>query len=297
MRIAVLGAGAIGKVHIRLLNKLGIEEPCFLSRTVESGEATSKYLHNAFGIRSNYYTSFDAMVSNGLDGATICLPAEFHYEYLMKLLSREIPVFCEKPLFWNNLDSHKDVILKLKEISKFKEKNLLVNTCNSCFIKAVQKHESVFEPIKSFKFSFFTNGLNRYLDIGIDLLPHALSLLIELLGSHEIKNLKIDRVESNRFFCSFSYDKAHIEFDLRESKEITKELSFRINDTEYKRIQETLNSNYRVSLKNLETGNQYYMQDPFEVYIQKFLDSCKNKCNSDIEDPLTNLNKMCEIIF
>ncbi len=297
MRIAVLGAGAIGKVHIRLLNKLGIEEPCFLCRTVESGQATAKYLHKEFGIRSNFYTCFDALVSNGLDGATVCLPTELHYEYLMKLLSSQIPVFCEKPLFWNKLDSRKDVTLKLKEISKFKEKILLVNTCNSCFIKTVKRHESVCEPIESFKFNFFTNGLNRYWDIGIDLLPHALSLLVELLGNCEIKNLKIDQVEYNRFFCSFCYDKAHVEFDLRESQDITKELSFIINGTEYKRLQETLNSNYRVSLKNLENGNQYYMQDPFEVYIQKFLDSCKNKCTSDIEDSLTNFNKMCEIIF
>ena len=47
----------------------------------------------------------------------------------------------------------------------------------------------------------FTNGLNRYKGIGVDLLPHALSLLIELLGNHKIENLKIGDIQPNRFFA------------------------------------------------------------------------------------------------
>ena len=47
----------------------------------------------------------------------------------------------------------------------------------------------------NFKFNFFTNGPNRYNDIAIDLLPHALSLLIELLGDLEIKDIAIESVE------------------------------------------------------------------------------------------------------
>ena len=57
------------------------------------------------------------------------------------------------------------------------------------FYKELKKHENINEPIESFRFNFFTNGLNRYKGIGVDLLPHALSLLIELLGNHKIENL------------------------------------------------------------------------------------------------------------
>ena len=31
MKIAVLGAGNIGRVHLRILNKLGIEQPFFIT--------------------------------------------------------------------------------------------------------------------------------------------------------------------------------------------------------------------------------------------------------------------------
>ena len=297
MRIAVLGAGAIGKVHLRLLNKLGIEEPHFLTRTVQSGEATSQYLYKTFGIRAHYHTAFDAMMSNGFDGAIICLPAELHYEYLIRLLSHDVPIFCEKPLFWNNEDSREDVMLKLAEISKCKNPSLLINTCNSNFINEVQRHEPIVEPVTNFKFNFFTNGPNRYNDIAIDLLPHALSLLIELLGDLEVKDIAIKSVEFSRFFCSFKYGNTHIEFDLREAPEISKELSFSINGRQYRRAQETVNSIYRVSLVNTETGAKYYMRDPFEVYLKRFLDSCNYKFQLDMEQPFTNFKKMCEIIF
>ena len=204
--------------------------------------------------------------------------------------------FVKKPLFWNNHDSYNNVMLKLREILKYKKKILLINTCNNHFIKELKKHESILEPINSFKFNFFTNGSNRYKDIGVDLLPHALSLLIELLGNHEINNLKINDTQPNKFYCSFRYGSSDIEFDLRESKEIKKEFSFKINDREYKRIQETFDSNYRVSLKNIENSNQYYMKDPFEVYIQRFIDACKNRSSIDIDDSIINFKKMCEIL-
>ena len=297
MKIAVLGAGNIGRVHLRILNKLGIEQPFFLSRTEESGIKTSEYLLSNYGVRSKHYSSFESLMSNDLDGVTICLPNELHYDYLVKLLDHGLPIFCEKPLFWNDHDSCNDISKKLQNISRFKEKTLLINTCNDYFIKELKKHENISEPIKSFRFNFFTNGLNRYKGIGVDLLPHALSLLIELLGNHKIENLKIGDIQPNRFFCNFRYDKSDIEFDLRESKKIKKEFSFKINDLEYRRIQETIDSSYRVSLKNLNNGNQYYIKDPFEVYMQKFLDACKNRSNLDIEDSLINFKKMCEIIF
>ena len=63
MKIAVLGVGVIGKVHIKILNKLGIKEPYFLSRTEESGKKTSDYLYNSYGIRSKYYSSLESLIS------------------------------------------------------------------------------------------------------------------------------------------------------------------------------------------------------------------------------------------
>lgn len=297
MKIAVLGAGAIGRIHIKILNKLGIKETYFLTRTLESGKETSNYLYNSHGIQSKYYTSFESLISNDLDGVSICLPNESHYEYLIKLLEQKIPVFCEKPLFWNDCDTYYDVKLKLKKISNYREKILLINTCNNYFIKELRKHENIIEPIKSFKFNFFTNGLNRYQDIGVDLLPHALSLLIELMGDKEIRNLEINDIEANRYFCCFRYDESYIEFDLRESPEIEKKLSFEINDEKYERVQETLDSNYTVSLKNINSGNQYYMKDPFEIYLKKFIDICKSRKSIDIEDSLINFKKMCKMIL
>ena len=109
MKIAVLGAGNIGRVHLRILNKLGIEQSFFLSRTEESGIKTSEYLLSNYGVRSKHYSSFESLMSNDLDGVTICLPNELHYDYLVKLLDHGLPIFCEKPLFWNDHDSCNDI--------------------------------------------------------------------------------------------------------------------------------------------------------------------------------------------
>ena len=64
-------------------------------------------------------TLMDAMIPNSLrsllsvkikvakpDAVVISTPNEMHYEQIMYLLDNRIPIFCEKPLFWNWGDNY-----------------------------------------------------------------------------------------------------------------------------------------------------------------------------------------------
>ena len=48
------------------------------------------------------------------EAVVISTPNELHYEQILKVLDKKIPIFCEKPLFWNKEDNYKTFLNKTK---------------------------------------------------------------------------------------------------------------------------------------------------------------------------------------
>ena len=104
-------------------------------------------------------------------------------------MDKKISVLCEKPLFWENIICYKEIKKKILQVQKHKNINFLVNTCNSYFVDKILKIKEI-KKIKFLKFIFHTNGLKKFSDIGADLLPHGLSILIRALGFDKISILR-----------------------------------------------------------------------------------------------------------
>jgi hypothetical protein len=154
--------------------------------------------------------------------------------------------------------------------------------------------------IKSFTFKFYTNGKYRKKDIAYDLLPHGLSMLIELIGHEKIVKLK-EETSNENYKCSFNYGDCYVKFDFVENNEIDKKFSFSINDYKFLRIQKNISGKYVVYIKSLKNNKEIKIEDPFLTHISKFIGFCKSqkvfKNHDQFNDSYYNLKLMGQILL
>ena len=248
----------------------------------------------------NYYDNLDVLLKKSKPNAvSICTPNALHYEQILKILNNKIPIFCEKPLFWNKKDNYKIFLEKLKVIADHPNRAIFVNTSSASYIQSIENLLPTSKKISSFNFSFITKGNNKYLDIAEDLLPHGLAMLIELLGCHDISSFKQEYSEDS-YQCNFYYSSCKVNFNFKEGKLLKKEFLFSINKDKYVRIQNKRLNNYEVFLDCISQNIKIKIDDPFEVYASRFVNFCLNK-SSLAEDEFNqsshNLTLMAKILL
>lgn len=102
MKILVIGAGSIGRRHVRNLNLLGFEEVDICDPI----KSRLDYIKSFDNINKIYKDYRDAIQSNTYDFALILTPPSFHIPIAIELAKRNIDLFIEKPLSHslNNID-------------------------------------------------------------------------------------------------------------------------------------------------------------------------------------------------
>jgi predicted dehydrogenase len=95
VKVAVVGLGFIGSIHIEALRRLnGIEVTALLHSTPEKSKQKAEQL----GI-PRYYADYDELLKDPeIDCLHICTPNNMHYEMSKKALLAGKHVVCEKPL-------------------------------------------------------------------------------------------------------------------------------------------------------------------------------------------------------
>ena len=300
MKLAILGASGIGKFHARTFDKLNVEVNSILSSSKVTGKATSQDLKDSLGLKVNYYDDLDMLLNKSMpDAVTICTPNELHYEQILKVLDKKIPIFCEKPLFWNKKDNYKAFSKKLKVISDHPNRAIFVNTSGASYIKSIKNLLPLSKDLNSFNFNFITQGNNKYIEIAEDLMPHGLAMLIELFGCHDITSFKQEYSE-NAYKCNFYYSGCKVNFDFKEGKLFKKEFVFSVNEEKYVRIQNRSLKNYEVFLDCISQNRKIKIDDPFEVYASRFINFCTNVSNfqkDEFNESSYNLNLMAKILL
>jgi hypothetical protein len=300
LKLAILGASGIGKFHARTFDKLNVEVNAILSSSKVTGKATSQDLKDSLGLKVNYYDDLDMLLNKSMpDAVTICTPNELHYEQILKVLDKKIPIFCEKPLFWNKKDNYKAFSKKLKVISDHPNRAIFVNTSGAGYVKSIKNLLPLSKDLNSFNFNFITQGNNKYLEIAEDLMPHGLAMLIELFGCHDITSFKQEYSE-NAYKCNFYYSGCKVNFDFKEGKLFKKEFVFSVNEKKYVRIQNRSLKNYEVFLDCISQNRKIKIDDPFEVYASRFINFCTNVSNfqkDEFNESSYNLNLMAKILL
>ena len=101
-KVAIAGAGYIGKLHSEILNGK-IKDACVTCVT-DKVEKKGRYLADKTG--AVYYSDFDTMLSKGdFDVAAICTPTFLHAGMVEKAAYSKKDIFCEKPLALSLVDA------------------------------------------------------------------------------------------------------------------------------------------------------------------------------------------------
>lgn len=298
-RIAVIGPGGIGSVHIRILIELGADLCGVMSSSMSSASSAAEKIASEYQISVKPYCSLDALIEQEtLDAISICTPPDRHYNYLIRALDANLAVFCEKPLFWDPEEEIAQVEKKLLSIENHKNRRVFVNTCNTSFLDVVDKDTIKNGYVSFFNFQFYTQGHYTYADIGQDLLPHGLSLLLELFGIQSISTLK-KKIEKHRFICEFDYGRISVLFDFQEKPGGPKAFIFEIDGCKYERVQKGSGKTYKVLIKDYDQDVLIPVEDPFRVFINNFLEYCKDSLEPGADDFLisaANLRFMHKLI-
>jgi hypothetical protein len=276
LRVGILGCGQVGKIHARHYHELGEKVTRILCKSKKNAELVAEFLKKNYDFQAIPTSNLDDFFSEDLDIVSICSPPSFHFDHIKACLNQNIPVFCEKPLFWNENMKQKQVFKQLNEIKKYQNRLLTVNTCNTVFIDSILKSKSSIKSLKEFSFEFYTNGDFKGIDIAKDLLPHGFSLLIHMLGDNSINDYSYQY--SNQIFkCMFKYGKCSVKFDFRENPLGPKHMKIGLNGENFIRHQVGEGSNFSVSLINENTNDVINVEDPFKVYIRNFIALTKSK--------------------
>jgi hypothetical protein len=294
LRVAILGASGIGLTHAHIFQTLGAKIESISCSSQNSAKKIKELLSTRYGINTNAYFDVNAALDNALDAVSICTPPEYHYEHILAAFDKGLSVFCEKPLFWDNTCTMKTVQTRIEVLQSYPNCKLFVNTSNTVLLKAIGDNLPLKESVNKFSFIFHTNGSNEFENIAIDLLPHGLSILLYYFGTHKIESFNWKTSKSN-FSCNFKYGHSHVKFDFVENPKVKKYLALNINGRLFERIQEGYGSDYKVYMQDVSAGNNFYFDDPFIVYIKRFIEYCQNDGDIEIdyfEEATTNLKLM-----
>ena len=274
-RVAILGARGIGRVHARIFRELGADVCAVLGSSEGSAAAAAAELATSMGARAKPFFEMERLLDESLDAVSICTPPRLHFAQMLAAFDRGLPVFCEKPLFWEDGTDLAGALNKLDVMEAHPNRRLFVNTSNAAFIDAVRARLPQKEPVTRFFFRFHTNGPYRGHGIAVDLMPHGLSLVLRLLGRRAMSSFRQKSMDT-RYGCWFSYGQCEVEFDFQEGDGPTQFL-FRVHEREFRRVQEGRDETYRVYLQDVEAGDLVPVEDPFRTYISEFLRSVRDE--------------------
>lgn len=270
MEIGIIGASGIGYHHARIFTEIGANVRSIYGTSNESVHKASVKLSNDLDIEPQTFTSIDGLLSSDIDAVSICSPYQYHYENIIAAFDRGLSVFCEKPIFWDFDIDHNQALNNIDTIADHPNRKIVVNSSNVSFLNYIPDLDFLKRKVDVFSFIFHTNGRNNGVDIIIDLVPHAVSFVVELLGYHKIYNYR-EFVASNKVLISFAYAGASIYFEFIEGSKIEKRLEFTINERCFKRVQAGYGKDYKVSIYDESNGGIYEADDPFYMFMKQFV--------------------------
>jgi predicted dehydrogenase len=184
LRIAVIGAGAFGRNHLRVYRELEQADPTQVrlvavvdaSESVRA-EAAARYDIAAFASVDDLleHPNFD----NGLDAASVCVPTIHHAPVAVKLLRGDVDVLVEKP-FTTTLAEADEVIQqamiyqRVLQIGHLERFNPAVTA-----VEPLLRRPMFFE---AHRLSIFTPR-SLDVDVVLDLMIHDLDIVLQLAQS------------------------------------------------------------------------------------------------------------------
>ncbi len=200
LKIGVIGAGHLGKIHIKLIKEISNYE---LVGFFDAEESVAKQVANDFSITS--FSSAEKLI-DAVDVVDIVTPTIFHYGYAVQALKKSKHLFIEKPLA-NTIAEGKSLVQLVKEANT-KVQVGHVERFNPAYIAARSYcNNPMF--IESHRLALF-NPRGTDVSVVLDLMIHDIDVILSIVKSN-IKRISASGVA----VVSESPDiaNARIEFD------------------------------------------------------------------------------------
>jgi len=293
MKVAVLGVGGMGKVHVREFNNLGGDVVAILD-VKEKVEEKIRILYEEFGVKVRAYYDLNKLLENEeIDAVSICTPYELHEQQVRTCLEKGLNALCEKPLVANTEYENYQIVKELVDLSKKKNKILTVNT----------QWPSVFSYINDYVDLKKIESFSMYMEPGvkevkmlIEHLPHTNSMLVRLIPDGNAENIRIDKKE-DEIIIEFDYknenQKCRVKYDFQFKADRPRKVGFSINGKKFlRKIRENYQQSFIFDDKVID------IEDPLKISIRKFIEAVmeKGKPLISVEEILENVRLQDEII-
>ncbi|KFF12526.1 oxidoreductase [Chryseobacterium soli] len=173
LKAGLVGAGHLGKIHLRLLNQSDkYEFVGFHDKDVENG----KKIEAEFGYK--YFENFDDLLDQ-IEMLDIVTPTLYHYDYALKAIAKGLHFFIEKPVT-HTLEQAEEILYKCRE-NGIKAQVGHVERYNPAFMAT---KEYIKDPmfIEIHRLAEF-NPRGTDVSVVLDLMIHDLDILLSMVKS------------------------------------------------------------------------------------------------------------------
>jgi predicted dehydrogenase len=178
LRVGLVGAGHLGKIHLKLLNQ---SEKYELIGFYDSDLENGRKIEAELGYK--YFENFDELLAK-IDMLDIVTPTVYHYDYALKSIENKKHFFIEKPVT-QTLKQAEEILYKCREYG-IKAQVGHVERYNPAFIGAKDFIENPMF-IEIHRLAEF-NPRGTDVSVVLDLMIHDLDILLSIVKS-KVKNI------------------------------------------------------------------------------------------------------------
>ena len=179
-RVAVVGAGAFGRNHLRVYRELeAAGAPVQLVAAIDLSPEVRATAASTYNIPA--FESIDAMLAEGLlvDAASVCVPTIHHFAAALKLLEAGVDVLVEKP-FAATLKEADTLIERAAQLGRLIQVGHLERFNPA--VAAARAHLNRPMFFEAHRLSIFTPR-SLDVDVVLDLMIHDLDIVLSLVDS------------------------------------------------------------------------------------------------------------------
>jgi predicted dehydrogenase len=268
LKIAVLGAGNIGRFHIREFISAGAEPVAVLGKTEDSARKKVQSLNSEFGLKLKAYSDLGQLIKKeDIDAVSICTPPILHAGQADACLKAGLNVICEKPFVQDGFANNYPRARQLADLAKNNRKVLTVNTQWPAMLEQLAKQFKLTD-LKSF--SVFSQPGEKDANMLPDHLPHANSMLLKLIFGGKAENIVFKQGSNRDIQINFDFVHAkgscEVTYRFKFKADRPRKLKFTFNGREFTR---EIDENYRQRL--ISGSERLDIEDPLKVSISRFI--------------------------
>ena len=292
MKCAVIGSTKIAEIHIREYVKNNFKNITIISRKKTKAKHFANLMKNKFNIKFNY-SNHEIFKNTDFHIVSICSNSKFHLKHVNQIKNPNTKIIIEKPIF--NIKENSKIIKTLDNIY-VKKKNLFVVYPMYYLAKIFQNKFKYRHPIKNLDVYYQTRGKHIGKEIFLDLAPHVLIIMYELVKKYNLEELQLEKVivKKNQFLFKSKFKNITLNIRLLQLPAKKKSVfKFKINNQIVKRHTSVVNNTF---LNFLEfKKKKIYIDNPMSLVMKNFIEnngsSKEYKINKNITYHLMQFTK------